>query len=74
VGEGVVIQAARRRTLYHDRDIFTAWLEPIKKSAQPWRFPPGISALADRIGSESTRRINQSETKSSTSSKTFYGI
>jgi hypothetical protein len=31
VDEGVVIQAARRRKVYHDRDIFTGRLEPIKK-------------------------------------------
>jgi hypothetical protein len=46
VDEGVVIKAGRRRTLYHDRDIFTARQEPIKKSAQPWRVSVGLSALA----------------------------
>jgi hypothetical protein len=61
VGEGVVIQGARRRTLYHDRDIFTAWLEPIKKSAQPWRVSAGLSAYAHEPAQQ-TRRKNQNQT------------
>jgi hypothetical protein len=44
----------------------------LKKIRQSWRVQPGISALADRTGSENTRRINQNETKTLTSSKTSY--
>jgi hypothetical protein len=58
VDEGVVIKAGRRRTLYHDRDIFTARLEPIKKSAQPWRVLGGLSALAHEPAQQQTRRKN----------------
>jgi len=56
VDEGVVIKAGRRRTLYHDRDIFTARLEPIKKSAQPWRVSVGLSALAHEPAQTQSRK------------------
>jgi hypothetical protein len=61
VDEGVVIKAARRRTLYHGRDIFTARLESIKKSAQSWRFSAGLSAYAHEPAQQ-TRRKNQNQT------------
>jgi hypothetical protein len=36
----------RRRQLYHDRGIFTAQREAIKKAAQPWRVSAGLTAYA----------------------------
>jgi hypothetical protein len=40
------MKGSRRRTLYHDRGIFTAQPEAIKKTAQSWRVSGGRSAYA----------------------------
>jgi hypothetical protein len=45
-GSGRRHEASRRRKLYHDRGIFTARPEAIKKTAQSWRLSAGLFAYA----------------------------
>jgi hypothetical protein len=58
------MKGSRRRKLYHDRGIFTAQLEAIKrKIAQLWRLSVGLTAYAHEPAKHEHAGENQIQIK-----------